>query len=463
MRLKAPFYGFAIGAIAFLLPLVAFAALLPYLINADPVKKHFVEELRSWTGSEVTLAGPVAIESFFSLSLNAQNVEFERFQDYPDLKSVKAGRIVARIAWTDLLLGNLDFDKVKIYDAKIRLRETDRDKAVNALLSLLKTPYKTPFEALVLSNCQIEIGAPGEAEERLDIGSLVINLRQSDGRIKLSGRLAWLGEEVALNLVTRRLPASGGDQSRSVRLNLESRLLTVDFRGKATPSRSWSADGEVQMSTPNADELSHWLGGGFATGIPGPVSIAGALALSSEQIQLQSGTISAGTAEANGELALGIAPDAMRLEGSLAFEQLGLSEFRSWGGVGASDARSGDTPLTTLLRNASIDLRVSARRIVWDWLETGEAAFTLSGRSGVVSAEIARLDLFGGSLFGHVETSSSRRDARGRGAHHGGEYRRGPAAGRPLAAGVAYGPGGRQYHGADGGPLDGRTGEKHDG
>jgi hypothetical protein len=188
-----------------------------------------------------------------------------------------------------------------------------------------------------------------------------------------------------------------------LKFDLTSRLLNASFNGRATPSGVWSASGQASVSTPDAEALSRWLGGRVAAGIAGAVRIAGALDVSEERVHLRSGAVSVGTTEATGEMAVLLTPDAPRLEGSIAFDRLDLSAFRFFDRTGGSAVRFDQTALARSLRNAIIDLRVSARSMVWDRLTTGDAAFTLSGRTGAISAEIAQLDLLGGSILGHID------------------------------------------------------------
>ena len=125
MRLKVPFFGYVLAIVGLLLPSVVFVGFLPSLINTEPVKARLLAELRDWTGSDVIVAGPVSVESFFSLTVDLRNVELGGIKGVTSITNVNAARIIARISWSDLLLGNLDFDKVKIFDAVIHAKGGD--------------------------------------------------------------------------------------------------------------------------------------------------------------------------------------------------------------------------------------------------------------------------------------------------------------------------------------------------
>ena len=148
MRLKVPFFGYVLAIVGLLLPSVVFVGFLPSLINTGPVKARLLAELRDWTGSDVKVAGPVSIESFFSLTVDLRNVDLGGIKGVPSITSIKAARMIARISWTDLLRGNLDFDKVKIFDAVIHAKGGDAAEIGAAMLSALGGAQQNPFATL---------------------------------------------------------------------------------------------------------------------------------------------------------------------------------------------------------------------------------------------------------------------------------------------------------------------------
>ncbi|MGF1620154.1 MAG: AsmA-like C-terminal region-containing protein [Rhodomicrobiaceae bacterium] len=403
MRLKVPFYRFALGAVSFSLPLAIFIISLPYLINAEPVKNRFIKELQDWTGSPVELSGPVAIESFFSFALNAQNVEFKGFRGLPSLKSLKAERIVARLAWTDLLFGRLDFDKIKIQGSTIRFERPDEGPDLRALFTLLTKAHETPFEAFLLSDSVVEIDRGGTDVQIVNIGSLVAHLH-SNGRIYLSGDLVWQGQPVDLtlrtNLISDPLAAMPGFP---LDLEIESPLLTARFDGTARFFENWSLKGEASASVPDADRLKHWLGVDSGLTVPDTIEISGSLNADETRLRLEGGVMTTSFARAAGDLAVLFDTPRPKIEGSLAFKRLDLGAL--WSVTGASRSAEAEyESLTDYWKNARIDLGVSAKMLSWNEIAIGHAAFTLTGQLARLSAEIAHLDFLGGSMRGHVQT-----------------------------------------------------------
>ncbi|NJM34236.1 MAG: AsmA family protein, partial [Rhodomicrobium sp.] len=404
MRLKAPFFGILLALAGFLLPSIVFVAVLPSLINAEPVKKRLIDELRSWTGSDIHIAGPVSIDNFFSLTVNLRNVEFKGFEGVAKFKSLKAGEIVARIAWTNLLIGRFDFDKIKIYDATAHLGRISEGELVGALQKTLIGPHKVPFSAFVIDDCIVKAETDGGAERTLmQVRKTVAEYRPSDGRISLSGLLTWRDEPVFVDALTFAAPAGGPAESMPLQLDINGRLLTANFKGEANFIGSWAASGALKAKTPDTLALATWLGIEDGPALPLRGEITGALELTGDSIGLQSAAIALDGQQAYGDLILARAAKAPKIEGSLAFESLDLR--RLWGlASGPAPSSANEQAFWTgLLRRAALDLRLSAAEMRWDGLTMKDAALTVSGNSGLLAADLADLALFGGSIIGHIQ------------------------------------------------------------
>ena len=407
MRLKVPFLRFVLGAIAFSFPLAIFLILLPHLINAEPVKERFIKELRAWTGAPVELHGPVAVESLFSLTLNAEDVEFKGFRGLSSLKSLRAERMVARLAWADLLFGRLDFDKIKVSGAKIRLDQPDGAGDFRALLSLLTKSGETPFESLTLSKSTIEAKRSENLVQLADVDSLIVKLR-SRGRLQLYGRVNWAGEPVALNLKTR-LVADAASQTTNVPLNfdLSSALLKASFEGTAHFFENWRIQGAASVSSPDTNRLQAWLGERFGQALPELLEVSGTLDADPTRLRLESAEITTNFSRATGDLTVLLGRARPKVDGSLAFRQLDLAALWTLAEAGRT-ARLGESGLSDDRSDMQIDLGVSATSLSWGAHDLGSAAFTITGSPARLSAEIANLELLGGSMRGHVETDLGR-------------------------------------------------------
>jgi AsmA protein len=414
MRLKVPFFGYVLAIIGLVLPSVILAALMPSLINAEPVKQRLIAELRDWAGSDIQLGGPVSIENFFSLSVNLQNVEFKGLKGIPSLKTLHAEHIVARLSWTDLISGNLDFNKIKIIDSTAHVTGIGAGDLAAAVIGMIAPPEKIPFTTFVLTNCVVRIDAPpGAPRERfIYIDSVSSNLRKSDQRIELDGRLKWQDETFSFETVTYAPLTAASAAPVPLQVTATSRLLDVSFDGSANLAGYLTGAGKFISSTPNLLALAKWLELDPGAVIAEPVSVAGVLNLTGSRAVLQSAAFSLAGEHGSGDINIGLEAGGPKIDGALAFEDV---DVRKLWALSLSDQRlfpaKGDAEWR-FFQQADLDVSISANRPRWDALPLGPVAFTLTGKAGMLTAEIAELGLLGGSLLGHVELDLSGDTAR---------------------------------------------------
>ena len=438
MRLKVPFFGYVLAIVGLLLPSVVFVGFLPSLINTGPVKARLMAELRDWAGTDVIVAGPVSIESFFSLTVDLRNVELSGIKSVTSITSVKAPRMIARIEWTDLLRGNLDFDKVRIFDAVIHARSGDATENGAALLAALGGAQQNPFATLGISDSVVifEGNAP-QASRKLYIHTATANLRKSDGRIRVSGKLKWKGEPIGFRLTTNLPAAATPAAPVPMILDVDSRLLSGGFNGETSLKGALNAAGYLSLATPDMPGLAKWTGWPLEDGMPGVVQLTGSLNLAPDWGSLQSAAFAVGGQKATGDLTLKFAAAPAQLEGALAFDDLDFAPL--WRETLGERPAAPDQPsmVRRLIKSLNMDLRISAEALHWKHAVARPAAFTLTSNAGNISAEIAELGLFDG--FGaraYRRRSGTRARPCPRQAD-GGKYRHRPDSRRDVAAFLA--------------------------
>jgi uncharacterized protein involved in outer membrane biogenesis len=370
-------------------------------------------ELRDWAGTDVNVSGPVSIESFFSLTVDLRNVELGGIKSVTSITNVKAERIIARIAWSDLLLGNLDFDKVKIFDAVIHARSGDSAEIGAALVAALGGAKQNPFAILAIADSVIifEGNAP-QSSRKLHISTATANLRKSDGRIRVSGKLKWKGEPIGFRLTTN-LPAPATPAAPvPMILDVDSRLLNGGFNGQTSLKGALNAAGYLSLATPDMPGLAKWTGWPLEGGMPGVVQLTGSLNLASDWVSLQAAAFAVGGQKATGDLMLKFAAVPAQLEGALAFDDLDFGPL--WSETLGERPAASDQPsmVRRLIKSLNMDLRISAEALHWKHAVARPAAFTFTSNAGKISAEIADLGLFDGSVLGHIDADLAREPAR---------------------------------------------------
>lgn len=409
MRFKVLFYRFLFAIAGFLLPLVFLAGAAPYVINAEPVKKRLVEELRSWTGSYVELRGPVTIESFFSLSLNAQDIEFYAFKGLPQLKTLKAEEIVARIAWMDLFAGRLDFDKIKINGAQIDIRAFGREDGLVAAETFLAMSRDAQFDAFVIRDCVISIKGASEkaASKEYSLNNLLIALDPSSQDVELE---ATFLEDAERTSVRARIRAGALREPGAVlplELGLDTPYVSASFEGTANVGDNWRALGNVSVALQNPSRLGKWLDQPYFDNLHLPVSVSGKAEITKNRVAFEEARLSIAEQNATGEFDLVFGGANPQLLGSVAFGSFDVAAFTQAVSPGKQISAVDFNNLKNVLIGTRLDLRLSAESIKFKDIETGETAFTLLGENGRFSTEIAHMDILGGGVFGHAELDTT--------------------------------------------------------
>lgn len=395
MRLKVPFLRYALGVVAFLLPTAVLAAILPFLINAQPVRAKLMREIGSWTGGEVKTAGAISVRDFFSLTVEASDVEIGRFKGIAPIEGMKAQRITARIAWFNLLLGSFDFDKIKFYGAHFRLRGKVGDMPA-LLADLITGPSSKPFAALSFDDTHIAVRTgPRKPYRRVLIDNAHIRSAKSGRQLNASARFTWKGRSVTVAMRSAFRTPRGAPLP--LRLQVSSDLLEGRFEGEAMLRGTPEAEGDIRLSTTDITAAADWLGMEASPAFATSAAVSGQIAFGDDLITLASGEVSLAGQTAQTALTLKRGAALPRLEGSLAFGALDLKSLL--GGQGRIDRLTDGSAIQTAL---ATDLRLSAKSLRWGDLEAGSAALALTSQPKRLAAEIAELDFASGEVRGHI-------------------------------------------------------------
>ena len=341
MRLKVPFLRYALAGFAFLLPTAVLAAILPFLINTQPIRAKLLREIGAWAGGgEVKVSGAVSLQHLFSLGVEAHDVEIGQFKGIAPIERMKAERIVARIDWSDLLFGNFDFNKIQVYGAAIKLRAGSLTD-LPALYANLASEAGKPFGVLHLSDSRIAVRAGDRRPyRRIDVASATLRISKSGRLFAWNGQLAWKGHPLAIAISSA---AAGADRAARIplRAQLASDIITARFDGEAALGGSTDAVGEINVHTTSLAEAADWLDLDIGAGHPligAATGLSGQIALSGETMALSSGEVSIGGQVAQAALTLKRGDGLPHLEGTLAFRWLDL------GAVLATQARARRSP-----------------------------------------------------------------------------------------------------------------------
>jgi AsmA protein len=390
--------------------LVGLVALPNFLGRSSDLRDRVATELSAWTGATVTLTEPLSVRYFPPLSLRGGLV-LSNATKLPLVKSITGKDVKISLSLSDLLMGRLRVDAMRLGRPKITLRSSDTASVSD------QTPEALLANALAVAPVgvvRVRRGTIKTASGKVVASEFDARLDASDGGGSLSalGSFDFRGETVHFGIDSGQISQTEAGPTAPVTLRVTSDPVITKFSGTATMGDGLQLDGDMQAEMGNARRALNWLGIALPQGesLKG-LSAAGTVHWSGVTLTFDDGAFTLDGNAADGLLAITVA-ERPRVEGTLAFERLVLDPYI---GAKQTDEARSETALFdwALLKYLDADLRISAAQVSASAMKLGRGGFTVSAKDGVVSSEVGELELCGGQVEGRVglDLSGSRTKA----------------------------------------------------
>ncbi len=278
------------------------------------------------------------------------------------------------------------------------------------LAALVKALSAFEFRSLSFKDVALEIRLDQGRKEAVKLTSAEFEMSKNGDRIA-SGTLVYKGEPVTFDLAFGAALETGAasgkaastDAPRPVRATVKGKYVEGHFDGRlATSDRVYISATSATLSIPNVRSAARWLGEAWPDGQGlGAFTARGSLLLDTRSVEFQNARFTLDGNSASGTLALRLAGERPSIEGTLAFDAFNIGPYTAakkqtpvavvsdW----LSDLRLPGLPKPTLVTAVDADLRLSAKSIVSNAQILGRTAASLSIKNGVMSAELAELEL----------------------------------------------------------------------
>lgn len=308
----------------------------------------------------------------------------------------EAVRVKAHLRLLPLLGGRISFDRVDLVAPRIDVAVPAGSDGVTEWLS----PALAEFERLqsqskiVVSAGSVFLRANGAIQSVVRGLDLVIDERDHDEPLALSGSLNWRGVPTEVNLLW---PMAGGNAKAA--LSATSSLLKLRFDGSRSGPGEPVISGPLVLSTPSLPKLLGWFGEESRLG-----SALGAVAVSAD-IQVKPHEVSFGNAVVNldgerldGAIKLAETGGRYALSGTLAGAALDLGRIVDRLPVPAVDVAD-TTPFDLDAWTArDIDLRISVDAARLKGARLNDVATYLLVKKGRFETGLLRAGAYGGSV-----------------------------------------------------------------
>ncbi len=387
-------------------------AVVSFLIPKDQVREAVKAEIRSVTGLEPALRGDVSVSLFpygqvelFDLALGDSDGE-------PPLQ---ASRLVARLSFLPLLLGQIEIADITLADPRIVVTVDSQGRSNwSPLLSSLTRAFDTKGRSAD--------DVPTFSEIRINGGTLVLRddyrkiyeyVSRADLSLAwpaisrsfaLTGTARYRGEMLDIGVTLGNFAAAlQGDRS-ALKVRVAGVPLKFAFDGALATRPTLKIEGATSIDSLSLRQAIEWAGkkplpgGGFERfSLKAQTNVlGGTIALSQVNLELDGNT-------AEGVLTFA-ADGRQTLQGTLAADQLNLTPYLSTIRLlAAPDREWSRTPIDLDgLTTADLDLRLSAGKIAIGSAQLGRTAIAANLRGGKLGITIGEARGFGGVIRGTI-------------------------------------------------------------
>ncbi len=379
-----------------LITAVAFAALLPVLVDAEPIRGPLAESLSAWSGGPVVISGPLRIGSFADLSVEASGVDLKSTPGQGPIRVARAKSVTAVVRLSSLFRGKLDFKKFVIDSPRVVFRRGFPEG--------LQSSYGLGAAHLALA---LSARSPFADVELID--PVFFFTASANGAYERAGlRRVRVGKSAVSSVSTGVFVANApGAESALYTLDVTTRGFDASFRGQCA-GLCQTAFGTLRLKAvldagkPILADMAPWER-------PDTIALSGELHLSKRRAALDNAVISFGDHAAKGSLALDMTEVRPRLEGTIAYDTLDLTPAWTAGGAEPPFERRSLAALPLaragMDRPLDFDLRLSAEHFRAASLETGPLALALTRIQDRLSVDIASVAVFGGYATGRLDVN----------------------------------------------------------
>ncbi|HEX3973284.1 MAG TPA: AsmA family protein [Stellaceae bacterium] len=451
-----------IGLAAVVVLVIAAAIAVPLFIPLDTYKAKIVDLVKSETGRDLKIAGPVHFSLFPSVALEANDVSLSNPAGATSPNMVQLKTLDVELKLFPLLHGGLEISQFKLVQPVIALEVDKQGKASWAFTPAAPAgtapqaaPPATPstpaasggisanFSAISLGDVSIVDGQASYFDQRTNQKkqltgiNMTLSLPSLDEPFAAKGDAVWDGEKATLTVQIEKPGTLQRGGASPVAITFAANPINFAFKGDATGAALSKLTGGIDLSIPSVRGLAKWAGVAFdapGTGF-GQMTLSGKIDKEGEKIAFSNAVIALDAIKATGALSVDTSGAKPALSGRLDVDKLDVNPYlppenkggstpassnagSAPAGAGASSAAppasstksSGwsDTPIDmSPLKLANADFDLSANSILYRKIQVGKSALALHLKDGRFEADLSQIALYQGKGQGKFTADGS--------------------------------------------------------
>ncbi len=455
-----------IGLAAVIVLVIAAAIAVPLFIPLDTYKAKIVALVKTETGRDLKIAGPVHFSLLPSVALEANDVSLSNPPGATSPNMVQLKTLDVELKLLPLLHGGLEISEFKLVQPAIAL-EVDKQgrpswafnppapagAAPQATKSAPAAPQANSggggFSAISLGDVSIVDGQASYFDQRtgekksLSGINMTLSLPSLDQPFVAKGSAVWNGEKANLSLQIDKPAALQRGGASPVAIAFATTPINFAFKGDATGATLSKLTGGIDLSIPSVRGLAKWVGIAFdapGSGF-GKMTLSGKINKEGSKIAFTNALIALDAIKASGALTVDTGGSKPSLNGHLDVDKLDVNPYlrpenastgtaasngSGNGGSGSSSGASGggaaapaasssakssgwsDAPIDlSPLKLANADFDLSANAILYRKIQVGRSVLALHLKDGRFEADLNQMALYQGKGQGKFTADGS--------------------------------------------------------
>ena len=452
-----------IGLAAVIVLVIAAAIAVPLFIPLDTYKAKIVALVKSETGRDLKIAGPVHFSLLPSVALEANDVSLSNPPGATSPNMVQLKTLDVELKLLPLLHGGLEISEFKLVQPAIAL-EVDKQgrpswafnppatagAAPQATTSAPSAPQANSgggFSAISLGDVSIVDGQASYFDQRtgekklLSGVNMTLSLPSLDQPFAAKGSAVWNGEKANLSVQIDKPGALQRGGASLVAITFAATPINFAFKGDATGATLSKLTGGIDLSIPSVRGLAKWAGIAFdapGSGF-GKMTLSGKIDKEGSKIVFTNALIALDAIKASGALTVNTGGSKPSLSGHLDVDKLDVNPYlppenagagstasnsRGNGGSGSGNGGGGaaapaasnsakssgwsDAPIDlSPLKLANADFDLSANAILYRKIQVGRSVLALHLKDGRFEADLNQMALYQGKGEGKFTADGS--------------------------------------------------------
>lgn len=225
-------------------------------------------------------------------------------------------------------------------------------------------------------------------------------------KFSAKGLASYNGRRVTFEASWRNAADLTSPQGMPMNFVMKGDIFDASFDGRLGLNGGASFKGKSNFRVHKLRSLARWLGLPVTTGLGlHSATLSSPVEWTAKRLSFPDATVTVDSNEGRGAITLSLTGARPSIDGTLDFRRFDATTYISALTQGTPDepqGAAGTEPMRPLMKLFDADVRISAAKVAIPFFETGRGAATVALKQGKLLADLAEIEIEGGSAGGQV-------------------------------------------------------------